>query len=149
MSPASARAKSGRGRSRLSEKEQRNTRADSVSSRSVEREPRKVAKTAGARGRHRTPAERAEILQVARTEGLTGAQVAKRYGISTVTYYLWRKRDGHSVAQTNRTSGASKSESTFTIADDVRSAVENKVREVLPGIVRHEVSRALENLLKG
>jgi len=39
-----------------------------------------------------TPAERAHILSVARAEGLTGAKVAKRFGISTLTYYTWRKK---------------------------------------------------------
>ena len=37
-----------------------------------------------------TPAERRRILAAARKEGLTGAQVKKRFGVSALTFYRWR-----------------------------------------------------------
>ena len=44
--------------------------------------------------KRRTPAEREKILAEAKAAKLTGKQVAEKYGISTVTYYLWRKKAG-------------------------------------------------------
>ena len=41
-----------------------------------------------------TPKERAAILADAKRNRLTGAQVAAKYGISAITYYIWRQRAG-------------------------------------------------------
>jgi transposase-like protein len=37
-----------------------------------------------------TPAQKRRILSVARKEGLTGAQVRERFGVSLLTFYRWR-----------------------------------------------------------
>ena len=52
-----------------------------------------MAKKAKKRGPGRkgyAPAIKAKILAAAKKENLTGAQVAKRFGISTLTFYKWR-----------------------------------------------------------
>jgi transposase-like protein len=89
-----------------------------------------------------TPEQRAKILAEAKALKLTGAQVAKKHGISMVTYYLWRKRSGVSRPHAGGRSVAG------LLAGDglgaqVRVAVQAKVREMLPGIVREEVGLAL------
>ncbi len=37
-----------------------------------------------------TPAQKQRILAAARKEGLTGAQVRERFGVSLLTFYRWR-----------------------------------------------------------
>ena len=37
-----------------------------------------------------TPVQKQRILAAARKEGLTGAQVKQRFGVSTLTFYRWR-----------------------------------------------------------
>ena len=41
-----------------------------------------------------TAARRAEVLAAASREGLTAAQVQKKFGVAPVTYYSWRKKSG-------------------------------------------------------
>ena len=90
------------------------------------------------------------MLQIDAAEGLTGAAVAKRFGISMFTYYLWRKRAGsrgvRGVRGTKLNPVTTADES--GLAGRVRAAVESKVREVLPAIVRAEVARALDRLFR-
>ena len=148
MSSANAEAAATSVKSRVpSRKRKRSARATKRSgSDSAERWG--AAKSKGTRGRHHTPAERAEILQAAAAGGLTGAQAAKRYGISIVTYYMWRKNAGLRGLRGRQAGATSVFAPSNSISESVRTAVALKVREVLPGIVRSEVARALELLLK-
>ena len=41
-----------------------------------------------------TEAQRQEILAAAQKEGLTALQVQKKFGVTPVTYYSWRKKKG-------------------------------------------------------
>jgi len=41
-----------------------------------------------------TEDQRATILSVAQREGLTATEVKKRFGVTPVTYYSWRKKTG-------------------------------------------------------
>ncbi|HTK30712.1 MAG TPA: transposase [Candidatus Saccharimonadaceae bacterium] len=106
------------------------------------RQPRRP-RTKSSRKRF-TPEQRAAILAAARAQKLTGKQVAKKYGIAAVTYYLWRKKS----ALTRRGPGRPKASEADTgaISHAVRAAVKDKVQAVLPDIVREEVDRAIDAL---
>jgi transposase-like protein len=90
-------------------------------------------------------AKRDEILETACRERLSGAQVAKRFGISMWTYYSWRspargihvksKRDPR-VQVRARAKGNG----------DLRADVEAQVRRVMPAIVKEEVNALLVEL---
>ena len=41
-------------------------------------------------GKRYSAAEKKRILDAARSEGLTGAQVRERFGVSTLSFYRWR-----------------------------------------------------------
>ena len=98
---------------------------------------RKSVRKAKARKRH-SPAEREKILADAKAANLTGKQVAEKYGISTLTYYLWRKKAG-SVRKAPGKNGtqASNAES------KLRTAVRAQVTGLLPKIIDEEVKRIL------
>lgn len=94
-----------------------------------------------------TEAQRTEILAVADRDKLTAAQVKKRFGVTPVTYYSWRKKRGlagrrgpHArVGRAVATGGSD-------FSSQVRAGVQAKVREVLPSIVREEVGAYLNQL---
>ena len=98
------------------------------------------------RGTRYTAAQKAKILATAKKEGLTGAQVAKRFGVSTLTFYRWRgpvrsdalARRGKRGPGRPKGSGKAKSDN---------AALERKlraqIRKILPRIIREEVARAL------
>jgi transposase-like protein len=89
-----------------------------------------------------TPQKRAEVLAAAAKEGLTAAQVQKRFGVTPVTYYSWRKKSGV-AARRGRAAVAAPS---GDLHGQVRAEVQTKVRQILPGIVRSEVSAYLDSL---
>ena len=89
---------------------------------------------------HYTPAQRAQVLAAARKEGLTAAQVERKFGVTPVTYYSWRKKTG---IATHRPGAVTL---TGDLGGQLRSAVQAKVRQILPEIVRGEVSSYLDQL---
>jgi transposase-like protein len=99
---------------------------------------RKSVRKAKPRKRH-SPAEREKILADAKAAKLTGKQVAEKYGISTLTYYLWRKKAGSGGRKAPGKNG------TLTSAAEskLRSAVRAKVTGLLPRILDEEVERIL------
>jgi transposase-like protein len=88
-----------------------------------------------------TPQKRAEVLAAAQKEGLTAAQVQKKFGVTPVTYYSWRKKSG-ATSRRGRRPGAAGGD----LHGQVRAEVQTKVRQILPGIVRSEVSAYLDSL---
>src|SRR2546428_974330 len=54
---------------------------------------RSAASKARQRKRY-TPGERRHILAAAKREGLSGPAAAKKFGISQLTFYTWRKKAG-------------------------------------------------------
>lgn len=101
--------------------------------------------------RRYTDQERGAILAAAKRDGLTGAQVQKRFGVSAITYYLWRKKAGTSKqgprrrARTGRRPGARDTSLTAL----VRQEVQAKVQQVLPAILREEVAAYVRGALGG
>lgn len=93
-----------------------------------------------------TPEARAKILAEAKEQKLTGKQVTEKYGISMLTYYVWRKQSG-----ATRGRGVSRKigrpASNDPIGAELRTAVQAKIRERLPSLVRHEVDAYLAQVL--
>ena len=87
--------------------------------------------------------QRRKILDTAQREGLTGSQVEKRFGVSTVTYYLWRKRDGSRRGRVGRSTTRGGSATNSSLAAQVRQEIQARIRAMLPEIVRSEVQAVL------
>ena len=96
------------------------------------------------RKRHNyTSAQRNQVLAAAQREGLTAADVEKKFGVTPVTYYSWRKKGGLTARR-----GDSKRRVALSgdLTGQLRTAVQAKVRQILPDIVRGEVSSYLDEL---
>lgn len=81
--------------------------------------------------------KKAEILAVAKKEGLTAAAVQKRFGVTPVTYYSWRKKAG--VGKRRRSRVAVRAGRDGSLESQLRSEVRAKIQELLPSILREEV----------
>lgn len=95
-----------------------------------------------------TEVQRKQILSSAIAEKLTAEQVQKKYGVKPVTYYSWRKKAGVRGPRGRKPAGYSAVNGLGggTLGLQVRAGVQAKVREMLPGIVREEVSNYLNSL---
>lgn len=86
--------------------------------------------------------KKAEILAAAKKGQLTGAQVRKRFGISTLTFYRWRGP----VRGKKRGPGRPKGSRALRVDHAVvRRAVRVQIAKMLPRIIREEVLRALKS----
>ena len=94
--------------------------------------------------------QRTKIINTAQAENLTALDVQKRFGVTPVTYYSWRKKLGLKGPRGRKPGSGRRAATTVGGTDltaQVRAGVQAKVREVLPGIVREEVTRYLDSLL--
>ena len=88
--------------------------------------------------------KRSMVLAAAQKEGLTAIEVQKRFGVTPVTYYSWRRKYG-----VGRRSGATlRSNNGGSLEQQVRNEVQAKVRQILPTIVRNEVSSYLDTVFR-
>ena len=87
-------------------------------------------------------AKRISILQAAQSQGLTALDVQKRFGVTPVTYYSWRRKYGAGPARGAKIRGSRAS----GIESQLRTEVQSRVRQILPQIVRTEVSHYLDSL---
>ena len=92
-----------------------------------------------------TPQQRNEILSTAQRDKLTAAQVKRKFGVTPVTYYSWRKKAGTSRRHGGR-STARRIATGGGIQNQLRAEVQSRVRKVLPEIVRTEVNSYLNTL---
>ncbi len=108
----------------------------------------KVARKRGP-GKRYTKAEKAKILAAAAKGNMTGEQVAKQFGISTLSFYRWRgpvRKDA--VARMGKR-GPGRPKRSGKIEVDlqaIRRAVQVKIRKLLPRIVREEVALLVKGL---
>ena len=93
-----------------------------------------------------TEKQRQLILAAAQKQGLTAGQVKRKFGVTPVTYYSWRKKTGLAV---RRKGGETRAIAAAGIAVHLRSEVQARVRQILPGIVRSEVNAYLDSLFGG
>ena len=108
----------------------------------------KIAAKKSTRPRRYTPAERAKILAAAKREGLSGPAAAKKFGISQLTFYTWRRKSGTGKAKraVGRPRGASASRGgvlSGDIGEKVRQEVRARVSEMLPAIIQSEIDNVL------
>ena len=90
--------------------------------------------------------KRQAILASAKREGLTANQVHKKFGVTPVTYYSWRKK--YAVGNGTRSTAvvARGGRSSGDLGAQLRSEVQTRVRQILPGIVKTEVNNYLNTL---
>jgi len=101
-----------------------------------------MAKAKKTRKRY-TAQKRSEILATAAKEGLTAIQVQKKFGVSPVTYYSWRKK----LAKGKRGGRAATVGRGGALGGRVRSTVEKRMRSILPQLIESEVNRYLDRVL--
>lgn len=93
-------------------------------------------------GKRYTSAERKRILSAAAKDGLTGEQVAKRFGVAALTFYRWR---GPVRGPKARIAGTA---TKVKIAEgNLRGEVRARIAQMLPEIIRQEVAEAVAALL--
>src|SRR5512141_2630506 len=85
--------------------------------------------------------QREQILAAAQKDGLTALDVQKKFGVTPVTYYSWRKKTGASARRGRGASagGVGRSVGGGDIGSQVRTEVRSRVQQILPEIVRTEV----------
>lgn len=92
-----------------------------------------------------TPQQRAEILAAASRHSYTAAQVKRKFGVTPVTYYSWRKKTG-AVAKRGRGSSRISAKGGSDLTSQLRTEVRAKIQAVLPGIVKNEVASYVDAL---
>ena len=90
--------------------------------------------------------KRIAILAEASANGLTGKDVAKKYGISMMTYYNWRKKEGAAGKQVKRTRAVAPASGNGSTGE-MRKIIKQRVRLVAPSILRDEVMAYLAESL--
>jgi transposase-like protein len=93
-----------------------------------------------------TTQKRSEILAAAQRENLTANDVKKKFGVTPVTYYSWRKKEGLVGRRGRRPSLLTQVGGGGNVAVQLRAGVQAKVRAMMPGIVREEVTNYLNAL---
>jgi transposase-like protein len=102
---------------------------------------RKTRKGPGRKGY--SPAVKAKILTTAKKENLTGAEVKKRFGISTLTFYRWRGPVRGKKRGPGRPKGKGLTKPQIAAA---RRKIRTQLKKLLPQIIREEVGKALKGL---
>lgn len=102
-----------------------------------------------------TPEQKRRILDAALREGLTGAQVKDRFGVSPLTYYRWRGPVGRgrraAAGAPGRASGRPHHGLLETAEIDVlalREEVRRALHHVLPEVLQEELEAYLAALLR-
>jgi hypothetical protein len=73
--------------------------------------------------------------------------VKKRFGVTPVTYYSWRKKSGSAGGARGRRTGMPRgSAARDDLAGMVRAQVRRQIQEMLPEIVRGELEGTLGGL---
>ncbi len=97
-------------------------------------------------GKRYTPAEKAKILAAAKKEGLTGEQVAKKFGVSKLTFYRWRGPVRSDAVARRGKRGPGRLKGIGKIHVDpaaLRKGVQEQIRKILSQIIREEIDAVL------
>lgn len=107
-----------------------------------------MAKRARRKRQRYTDQQRTQILEAARKDGLTAADVQKKFGVTPVTYYSWRKKSGTTRRRRGSVAAAAgRSTHNGDFASQMHRDVQARVRQVLPEIVRAEVNAYIDEVL--
>ncbi len=82
---------------------------------------------------------RAKIMAAAASEGLTATDVKKRFGVTPVTYYSWRKKTGAGPRRAKHAPGGG-------LDDQLRLQIKDRIVRMIPEIIRSEVDAQLAAL---
>jgi len=93
-----------------------------------------------------TPEQRAKILAAAKAENLTAGQIEKKFGVTPVTYYSWRKKTGIARRRGAPSVRIAARVASGDLGAQVRTEVQSKMRQIIPDIVRTEVSAYLDSI---
>lgn len=104
-----------------------------------------MAKTRRKRKKY-TEDQRSTILAAAEKEGLTALDVQKKFGVTPVTYYSWRKKTGAGGRGRRSMVAMGRGGAGGDLSNQVRTEVRSRVQQILPDIVRSEVSNYLTGL---
>jgi transposase-like protein len=88
--------------------------------------------------------ERQQILSAAQREGLTAVQVQRRFGVTPVTYYSWRRKSGSATGRRGRGRPRQPGvmESGLNLMEAIRGELRTQIQRMLPELVRTEVGAA-------
>jgi transposase-like protein len=96
------------------------------------------------KGRRYSESQKKRILETAAKERLTGAQVKKRFGISTLTFYRWRGPvRGKRAARVGSAAGKA-----AVNVKKARLAVRAELQKMMPRIIQEEISAYLKMALR-
>jgi transposase-like protein len=95
-----------------------------------------------ARRKSYTPEQRKTILTTALRDRLTAADVRKKFGVTPVTYYSWRKKMG-AARRRGTVAVAAVAAGVGGFEVQLREQVRQSIRTLLPEIVRSEVNSYL------
>ena len=99
--------------------------------------------TKSPKGRRYSEARKKQILETAKKQNLTGEQVKKRFGISTLTFYRWRGPvRGRRAVKSAPVPALSKGD-----VAKARQHVQDELRRVLPQIIQEEIAAYLKSAL--
>ncbi len=93
-----------------------------------------------------SPQLRQQILDTASRDGLTALDVKKKFGVTPVTYYSWRKKTGVSARRGRPAGSGGNLSAKGDLPSQVRSEVRSKIQQILPEIVRTEVGSYMDSL---
>jgi len=92
-----------------------------------------------------SPQMRQDIMATAARDGLTALDVKKKFGVTPVTYYSWRKKSG-AVAKRGRGPAKLSASGGSDLTSQLRTEVRAKIQQMLPGIVKSEVATFMDSL---
>jgi len=98
----------------------------------------------GSQGKRYTDAQKRKILATAKRERLTGAQVRKRFGVSTLSFYRWRGPVRSDALKRRGPGRPARSGKVKIDSAAMRREVQAQLRKLLPQIIREEVEAALK-----
>jgi len=89
--------------------------------------------------------QRSAILAAAKKEGLTATAVQKRFGVTPVTYYSWRRKAG--VGKRRKSVAGPRGASDGLLKSQLRTQLNARLGKLFPGLLRSEVSAYLDAAL--
>lgn len=116
-------------------------------SEATKKTPRAKSASRGRRaGTRYSDEKRQQILTAAERDGLTALEVQKRFGVTPVTYYSWRKKGGAAGRRRKRAVAAGAAvgrtmAGAMNLADVIRDQLRTHIRQLLPEVIASELGK--------